>query len=197
MWPTTQNDSLCRMSSRIRSIIFGCGFISGNALFALAGIGFLEFFDDLKDAIAAHDRIIDDELKCGSVFENHGAADQALDALAMAGKQVEPSLLLVGFAQDADKNDCGMEVSGDINVVDGHEAGLVHRKLAANDFPDLPFKEFAHALKSKRGHRSSLVDDSRRRGHAPLSAGIQAPLIIFGPPSRLRSIRYCRPPETQ
>src|SRR5260370_17249306 len=103
MWPTTQNFSLSRMSSRIRSIIFGWGFIHQPRLFSRARIGFLEFLDYLEDSVAPHHGVVDDEFEGRSVFEDDGSAHQALNALAMDNQQVHPALFLLAIPQHPTK----------------------------------------------------------------------------------------------
>jgi hypothetical protein len=45
-----------------------------------------------------------------------------------------------------------MQIAGDIDIVDGDQAGLAYGEFAANDLADFPFQEFTNALKSKRRH---------------------------------------------
>src|SRR5579864_7658172 len=74
-------------------------------LFGRARIGFLEFLDNLEDTIAANHGIINDKFESGRVLQDHGAADQALDALAMAGQEVQAALLLLCVAKNTDEDD--------------------------------------------------------------------------------------------
>jgi hypothetical protein len=121
-------------------------------LLVRAGVGFFEFVDDLKDAVAANDGVIYDELEGGGVFQDDGAADEALDTLAMAREQIQTALLLLGVAENADKDDSRVQVTGHINIIDRDQPRFANRELAANDLSDLSFQEFADALKSQRGH---------------------------------------------
>jgi hypothetical protein len=119
-------------------------------LFARAGVfGFLELVDDLQDAVSADHRVIDDELECGSVFEDNRSPDHALDAFAVANQEIQTALLLFSIAQDADEDDSRVEIPGNIDVVYGHQPHLAHRELATDHFADLSLQEFAHTLESK------------------------------------------------
>ena len=58
--------------------------------------GFFQFLDDLEHAVAAHDGIVQGKFQRRRVFQDDGAADQALDADAMVVEQLKAALLLVG-----------------------------------------------------------------------------------------------------
>jgi hypothetical protein len=152
------------------------GFHFPARLLSRARIGFLDFVDDLKDAVTSNDRIVDDKLESWCVFEHNGAADEALDALAMAGEHVEPALLLLGIAQDTDEDHRRMQVAGNVNVVDSYQTGLTHRNFTANDFANLPFQEFTHPLESKRGHtrESQVIQISGPAGQGRGRLGAEA-----------------------
>src|SRR6266404_1586843 len=119
------------------------------------GAGFFEFLDDFEDSVAAHDRIVHDELEGRGVFQNDGAGDQALDAFAMLGEQGEPALLLIGIAQNTEEHNRGVEVARHIHIVDRDQAGFTDLKFAADDFANGALQQLAHALHSERGHLSS------------------------------------------
>ena len=124
----------------------------GWGSFAWDLVGLLEFLDDLKHAIAARDRVVDQKFQGGSVLKNHRAPDQALDAFPVLGQHREAALLLFGRAQDADEDNRRMQIASDIDVIHRNQAGLADGKLAADNFADFPLEKFAHALESKRGH---------------------------------------------
>src|SRR5438067_7945830 len=70
----------------------------------------------------------------------------------MLAQEGHASFLLVGAAKDADKDMGGVQVSGDVNVVDADEAGFTDRELAADGLADGALQQFAHALDSMRRH---------------------------------------------
>ena len=57
----------------------------------------------------------------------------------MAHQQREATLLLVGAAKNADEDDRGMQVAGDVHVVDSDQAGLADLELAADGFAYFAF----------------------------------------------------------
>lgn len=142
-------------------------------------MGFLEIFNDLEYTVSAHDRVIHYEAKAWRVFEHDGAADQPLDAFAMLRQENEPALLLVRVAEDADEDDGGVEVTGHIDVVDGDQASLANRQLAADYLADFPFEEFANALESKRRHALLHVVGSRFGGSGHLREEAHSFCAIF------------------
>jgi hypothetical protein len=123
-----------------------------SRLFVRAGVGFFELVDDLQDTVTANDGVIDDELESGGIFENDGAADEALDTFAMAREEIQTALLLLGIAENADKDYGRVQVAGHIDIIDRNQSRLADRELPANNLSNLSFQEFTDALKSQRGH---------------------------------------------
>ena len=78
--------------------------------------------------------------------------DEALDAHAMFGEQLEAAFLLVRVAQDADEHDGGFQIACDIHVVDGDQARVADVKFAADGLADFALEQFAHTLESEAGH---------------------------------------------
>src|SRR5438309_12112232 len=115
----------------MRSIIFGWGFICRAGLF--------QFIDYLKHLVALFDRFVNHEAQMGSVFESDSSADEALDVFAMMVELTQAFFLLFGVAQDANTNNCGMQISADANVINRDQAHLGDRKFTANDFADFTF----------------------------------------------------------
>ena len=115
-------------------------------LIVRARIGLFELVDDLQNAVAADDRVIDDEFESGGVFEDHGPTNKTLNTLAMAGKQIQPALLLLIVAENTDKHHRRVEITRNVHVVYGHQAGFADGELAPDDFANLPFQELAYAL---------------------------------------------------
>ena len=120
--------------------------MEGPALFACPGFCFLQLVDDLEHTVPANNRIIDEEFQSGGVFQDHRAANQALDAFAVLREEGHAALLLFGVAQDADEDNGRMEVAGDIDIVDGDQPGFAHREFAPDDFANLALQELAHSL---------------------------------------------------
>jgi hypothetical protein len=118
----------------------------------------------LEDAVAAENGIVHDETQSGSVFENDGTSNKSLDADAVASEGSEAAPLLLGLAEDADKNYGGVEIARDIDVIDGDEADIGDFEFAADDFADFAFEEFADALNSQRGHGDKALKAFGRRG---------------------------------
>ena len=69
--------------------------------FALSG--FLQFFNNLKNSVSTHHRIIHQEFESGGIFQNDRAGDETLNPFTVADEQVETPFLLVWGAQDADE----------------------------------------------------------------------------------------------
>ena len=107
-------------------------------LFLGARIGFFELFDDLQHSVASHDRIINKKFELRRVFEDNRATNQSLDSFSIARQQLEATLLLLVGSQDADENNSGMEVAGDVHVIDCDQPSFAHRELAANYLANLP-----------------------------------------------------------
>jgi len=101
---------------------------------------FFKFFYDFEDAVPSNDGIVHDEPQCGSIFQNHGTSDQALNAFAMTGEESKTALLLVRVAQNADENDGRVKIACYVNVVDRDEAGFADLEFPANSFADLAFQ---------------------------------------------------------
>jgi len=57
---------------------------------------------------------------------------------------------LFGHCQRREVNRGLVEVARNHHIIDIDEAGMADRNFAANDLADLPFQQFAHALKSER-----------------------------------------------
>ena len=66
----------------------------------------------------------------------------------------ESPFLLVRAAQNADEDHSRMQVPGDVHVVNRDQAHLADLEFAADGFAYFALEQFAHALKSKRGHGS-------------------------------------------
>lgn len=115
-------------------------------LFAVFTVSSFKLLDYLQDPVAARHRVVDHEFQSRSVFQNNGASHQALNALTVAREQTEPAFLLLGIAEDADENNCRVQVARDIDVIDRHQPRFIDREFAANDFADLALQEFAHPL---------------------------------------------------
>lgn len=130
-------------------------------LFAGAGIGLFKFLNDLEHFITPDDRIIHDELKGRSVLEDDCAAHEALDAFAMAGQQVQASLLLVGITENADKHDGGVKVARHVDIVNGDQSGFADWEFAPDHFTDLALQQFANPLESKRRHKCQVLQCAR------------------------------------
>src|ERR1035437_6470507 len=113
--------------------------------------GLLQLLEYPEHSIAAHKRVVHHELEDGCVFQDDRAADQALDALAMPPQERESAFLLFRAAQNADENESGMQIAGDVHVVDRDQARVADLEFATNGFADLALEQFAHALESKRG----------------------------------------------
>src|SRR5437588_10511544 len=155
MWPATQIVRLARMPSMMRSMILACGFIGQirmTQISSFAGRSFFELFDDLEHAISAHYRIVHDKAQRGSVLQNDRPGHQTLEAFSVTGQQSEAPLLLLGVAENTDKDHCGMQIPRDIHVIDRDQAGLADFKLAADSFPDLALEQFAHPLHAEGSH---------------------------------------------
>jgi hypothetical protein len=108
------------------------------------GIALLELIHNLQDAVAPHDGIIDQEFEGRCVFQHHRPAYKTLDAFAMLEEQGEASFLLFGIAQNADEYNRRMQVAGDLDVIDGNQAGIADSELTADDLTDLALQELAH-----------------------------------------------------
>src|SRR5947209_1399934 len=119
---------------------------SSLCLFLGPGIGLFEFLDNLQDAVTADHRIIDVKFQDGSVFEHDRTSDEILNASAVPGQQHQAALLLLLVAKDADKNDCGVQIARDIDVIDRHEPDLADGELAADHLANLALEQFANAL---------------------------------------------------
>jgi hypothetical protein len=70
----------------------------------------------------------------------------------MLGEQLKAALLLVRVAKDADEDDGGFQIAGDIHVVDGDQARVADVKFAADGLADFALEQFAHTLESEAGH---------------------------------------------
>ena len=89
----------------------------------------------------------------------------------MPVQHLESPFLLVGIAQDADKDEGGFQIPGHIHVIDGDEAGLADGDLAPDGFADRALQEFAHALESQRRHLSKNVTSLQRCIAGPYQPG--------------------------
>jgi hypothetical protein len=101
---------------------------------------FPQFIENLHHAVSPDNGIIHDKSKFGGVLEDDGVGDLALDAKPVLVEQGNATLLLVGIAQDADKNDGRVEVAGDIHIVHGDQARLGDGDFPADDLADLAFQ---------------------------------------------------------
>ena len=109
-------------------MIFGCGFIRGSKMF--------QFLNNLKDAVALFERFVNFEPQLGRVFENDGAADEALDVFAVPEQLRESLFLLLGVAENADVNSRFAEVAADVDIINRNEAGFTDRDFTTYDFTD-------------------------------------------------------------
>src|SRR5271170_1351662 len=96
MWPVTQKTRWGRIPSRMRSMIFGCGFIGGVRMF--------ELLQDFEDAIALLDRTIELEAQLRRVLQDYRLADQSLDAFAVIMEFRQSLLFLIFVAKNTDVN---------------------------------------------------------------------------------------------
>ena len=109
-------------------MIFGCGFIRGSEMF--------QFLHYLKDAVALLERFVNLEPQLRRVFENDGAADEALDVLAVPEELRKPLFLLLGIAENANINGGFAEVAADVDVVYRDQAGFTDRDFTTYNFAD-------------------------------------------------------------
>jgi hypothetical protein len=132
----------------------GCGFISGAEIISLGGLGraggtLIQFVQDLHDAIAAHDRIVEDKFEHRGVFQDDGLGHHVLDAGTLLGEAVEAALLLVRVAEDADVNGGGFQIAGAIHVVDRDETDVADVELAPDGFADGALEQLADSFKTE------------------------------------------------
>ena len=109
-------------------MIFGCGFIWGSEMF--------QFLNNLKDAVALFERFVNLEPQLGRVFENDGAADEALDVLTVPEELRESRFLLFGIAENTDVNGRLTEVPADVNLVYRDQARFTDGDFTTYDFTD-------------------------------------------------------------
>ena len=109
-------------------MIFGCGFIRGSEMF--------QFLNNLKDAVALFERFVNLEPQLGGVFENDGAADEALDVLAVPEELRESRFLLIGIAENTDVNGRLTEVAADVDIIHRNQARFTDRDFTTYDFTD-------------------------------------------------------------
>ena len=62
--------------------------------------------------------------------------------------KIQAPLLLVGVAENADEDNRRVQITGDVDIIDGDQARFADRELPADDFANLALQEFAHALES-------------------------------------------------
>jgi len=95
-----------------------------------------QFLNNLKDAVALFERFVKFEAQLGRVFENDGAADEALDVLAVPEQLREPRFLLFGIAENADVNGRLTEIPADADIIHRNQAGFTDRDFPTYDFTD-------------------------------------------------------------
>ena len=88
----------------------------------------------------------------GVYFRTTARATRPWMRLRWRVSKANPRFCWSGVAEDADEHDGGMQIAGDIHVIDGDQAGLADREFAADGFADLALQQFAHALESEGRH---------------------------------------------
>src|ERR1700678_3935680 len=109
-WPTTQIVWLCRMPPRMRSIIFGWGFIRR--------VGAFQFLDNFEDFVAFPDRFVELETQLWCVFQDNRPANQSLDPFAVFEQPFPAPFPLVRVAQNTKVNRGVLQVPAHIDLVD-------------------------------------------------------------------------------
>jgi hypothetical protein len=104
-----------------------------KGLFFAGRIVLLKLFDNLQYLVTTHYGVVSHELERRGIFKNYGAANEALNPLAVFGEECESPLLLAGITENADENNGGMEIAGDIHVVHCDEPGFGDIELAADN----------------------------------------------------------------
>jgi hypothetical protein len=107
--------------------------------------GDFDFVEDLHDAVAALEGVIDLEVELGGVFQGDTLCQEVLEDFAFVEEAGDDFLFLFFGADDADVDVAGLEVWGDIGALEGDEGGG-EDDFAADDFAEFAADDFVYAL---------------------------------------------------